>query len=240
MIELLGVTKTYQGPWNGGSRERVRGRDVPDYLERKRQIHALAGIDLRIEQGEFVAIMGPSGSGKSTLLSVIGLLSQPTEGAVFIDGRDMTQLRERERTRLRARRIGFVFQFPSLVNTLNVRENVLLPILLRGSVTKSDRMRADALLARVGLTDRGEDRSFTLSGGEQRRVALARALMGDPPLLLADEPTGALDEETAEEMMGLFSRLQAEGKTVVMVTHDRSLTRYANRTVKIQSGVIET
>ncbi|WP_347338339.1 ABC transporter ATP-binding protein [Tumebacillus amylolyticus] len=224
------MTKSYQGPLGDAK--------VP-YSERKRQIQALAGIDLRIERGDFVAIMGPSGSGKSTLLSIVGLLSQPSEGAVFFDGQDVTQLRERERTQLRAERVGFVFQFPSLVNTLNVRENVLLPKMLRGRITKSDRTRADSLLAQVGLADRGEDRSYTLSGGEQRRVALARALIGDPPLVLADEPTGALDETTAEEMMGLFSRLQTAGKTVVMVTHDRSLTRFANRTVKIQSGVID-
>jgi ABC-type lipoprotein export system ATPase subunit len=227
MIELIGVTKTYEGP-----------SLQQENRERKQKIHALGGIDLHIPRGEFLAIMGPSGSGKSTLLSILGLLSQPTTGAVLLDGVDVTGLRERERTRLRAEQIGFVFQFPSLVNTLNVRENVLLPILLTGRVTQSDRARADALLSEVGLAERGEERSYKLSGGEQRRVALARALISDPAVVLADEPTGALDEATAQEMMGLLGRLHRAGKTVVMVTHDRAMAQHATSAVKIQSGVI--
>ena len=226
MIDLRGVTKTYDGP------------SLQENRDRKQKIHALGGIDLHIPRGEFVAIMGPSGSGKSTLLSILGLLSQPTEGTMVLDGLDVTGLRERERTRLRAEQIGFVFQFPSLVNTLNVRENVLLPKMLTKSVTKSDRARADSLLADMGLAGREEERSFKLSGGEQRRVALARALISDPAVVLADEPTGALDEETAGEMMGLLGRLHVAGKTVVMVTHDRAMAQYATRTVKIKSGVI--
>ncbi|PWK15775.1 ABC transporter ATP-binding protein [Tumebacillus permanentifrigoris] len=226
MIDLCGVTKTYDGP------------GLQENRDRKQKIHALGGIDLHIPRGEFVAIMGPSGSGKSTLLSILGLLSQPTAGTMVLDGLDVTGLRERERTRLRAEQIGFVFQFPSLVNTLNVRENVLLPKMLTGSVTKSDRARADSLLADMGLAGREEERSFKLSGGEQRRVALARALISDPAVVLADEPTGALDEATAGELMGLLGRLHAAGKTVVMVTHDRAMAQYATRTVKIKSGVI--
>lgn len=225
MIDLRGVTKTYQG------RAERQDRTCP--------IHALQDVDLTIAPGEFVAIMGPSGSGKSTLLSLMGLLSRPTSGSIWLAGQDVTAWEERQWTAERAERIGFVFQFPSLVNTLNVRDNILLPKLLRGRVTKGDRLRADELLQQVGLSNRGHDRSFHLSGGEQRRVAMARALIGDPALVLADEPTGALDEATAAEMMQLFCRLQEAGKTVVMVTHDRAMTRYANRTVKIQSGVIQ-
>ncbi len=218
MLKLAGVKKTYKSPQGF--------------------IRALRGIDLEIADGEFIAVMGPSGSGKSTLLSIIGLLSVPTKGSMLIDGRETSGLGERERTKLRSAQIGFVFQFPSLVSTLNVRENVVLPKLLSGAVTAADRRRADELLASVGLGDRGEDRSFALSGGEQRRVALARALINDPMLLLADEPTGALDERTASEMIELLHRANAAGKTVVMVTHDKMLAKRAHRVVSIRDGVM--
>ena len=202
-------------------------------------VRALGGIDLTIERGEFVAVMGPSGSGKSTLLSIIGLLSSPTKGSVVIDGQETSRLSERARTRLRSQAIGFVFQFPSLVNTLDVRENGMLPRMLAGTVGKEDRKRADQLLEQVGLAGRGDDRSFQLSGGQQRRVALARALMNDPLLLLADEPTGALDEELAAQMMEMIQTVNKAGKTVVMVTHDSSLCSYAHRLVTIRDGVRE-
>ena len=219
MVRLTGVNKSYKTPHG--------------------IVRALHSTDLTIGRGEFVAIMGPSGSGKSTLLSMIGLLAQPTKGSIKVDGRETSRMNERERTRLRSEKIGFVFQFPSLVNTLDVRENVMLPKMLSGTVAAEDRRRADELLAQVGLSGRGDDRSFQLSGGEQRRVALARALMNDPALLLADEPTGALDEETAREMIGLLQRVNAAGKTVVMVTHDREMAKRAHRLLTIRDGTME-
>ncbi|TCP59685.1 putative ABC transport system ATP-binding protein [Tumebacillus sp. BK434] len=218
MLKLTGVKKTYKSPQGF--------------------VKALRGVDLEIADGDFLAVMGPSGSGKSTLLSIIGLLSSPTKGSVQIGGRETSGLRERDRTKLRSEEIGFVFQFPSLVSTLNVRENVVLPKMLAGAVSSADLARADELLALVGLGERGVDRSFALSGGEQRRVALARALMNDPRLLLADEPTGALDDGTAAEMMELLHTANAAGKTVVMVTHDKAMARRAHRLVQIRDGVM--
>lgn len=219
MVRLTGVNKSYKTPHG--------------------IIRALKSTDLTIGRGEFVAIMGPSGSGKSTLLSMIGLLAQPTKGSIELDGRETSRMNERERTKLRSEQIGFVFQFPSLVNTLDVRENVMLPKMLSGTVTEKDRRRADGLLAQVGLSGRGNDRSYQLSGGEQRRVALARALMNDPALLLADEPTGALDEQTAREMIDLLRRVNAAGKTVVMVTHDYEMAQRAHRILTIRDGTME-
>ncbi|ARU63294.1 hypothetical protein CBW65_21640 [Tumebacillus avium] len=218
MLKLTGVKKTYKS---------TQGF-----------VRALRGVDLEIRDGDFLAVMGPSGSGKSTLLSIIGLLSAPTKGSVMIGGRETSGLRERERTKLRSEEIGFVFQFPSLVSTLNVRENVVLPKMLAGAVSDADHLRADELLELVGLGKRGEDRSYVLSGGEQRRVALARALMNDPRLLLADEPTGALDDETAAEMIDLLHTANTAGKTVVMVTHDKAMARRAHRLVQIRDGVM--
>jgi ABC-type lipoprotein export system ATPase subunit len=218
MLQLSGVKKTYKAPHG--------------------LVRALKGVDLTVSDGEFVAIMGPSGSGKSTLLSMLGLLSAPTKGLILINGKETSAMSDRERTRMRSEAIGFVFQFPSLVNTLNVRENVMLPKMLVGSVSAKDTRRADDLLEQVGLKGRGDDRSYQLSGGEQRRVAVARALMNDPVLLLADEPTGALDLETGISIMELFREINERGKTVVMVTHDQELSRYAHRVIKISDGVI--
>lgn len=218
MITMQEVTKSYRGP--GGL------------------VRVLKGVDLRIEAGEFVAVMGPSGCGKSTLLSLIGLLSAPTKGSIVIDGAETAGLREKERTRLRAEKAGFVFQFPSLVSTLDVRENVLLPLILTGRTEEGHRRRADALLEAVGLGGRGKERTYQLSGGEQRRVALARALLLDPPLLLADEPTGALDHQSAHEMLQLLQEANGRGRTVVMVTHDRDLARQAHRVLMLRDGVM--
>lgn len=198
----------------------------------------LQGTTLQIASGEFAAVMGASGSGKSTLLSIIGLLAAPTKGSVQVAGQETSHLSEKQRTKLRSEAIGFVFQFPSLVNTLNVRENVMLPKMLVGNLGAEDRRYADELLERVGLQGRGDDRSYQLSGGEQRRVALARALMNRPKLLLADEPTGALDDETALEMIHLIKQFHAEGTTVVMVTHDKGMARHADRLLQIRDGVI--
>lgn len=218
IITMQDVTKSYQRP--GGL------------------VRVLRGVNLSIDVGEFVAVMGPSGCGKSTLLSLIGLLSTPTKGSIVIDGKETAPLSEKERTRWRAEKAGFVFQFPSLVSTLDVRENVLLPLILTGRTEERHHRRADTLLEAVGLGGRGKERTYQLSGGEQRRVALARALLLDPTLLLADEPTGALDEETACEMLKLLQGANGRGRTVVMVTHDRDLARHADRVLMLRDGVM--
>jgi ABC-type lipoprotein export system ATPase subunit len=220
MIQMESVEKIYRGPAG--------------------LVRVLRCIDLKIARGEFVAVMGPSGSGKSTLLSLLGLLSEPTKGRIALDGEQTVGLSERARTRIRAERIGFVFQFPSLVSTLDVRENVLLPLTLTGRTDAKYRRRADDLLAGVGLMGRGADRTYQLSGGEQRKVALARALLLDPPLVLADEPTGALDCDSAQEMMNLLRCLSDRGRTVVMVTHDRELAGQADRVLMLRDGVMGT
>jgi ABC-type lipoprotein export system ATPase subunit len=210
-----------------------------EYRVGRRHVRALSGVNLQVERGEFLAVSGTSGSGKSTLLSLIGLLATPSSGRIEIGGREVQGMSERERTLFRLERLGFVFQFPSLVNTLNVRENVLLPKLLTGRVSDADRLKAEALLAEVGLAGRGEDRSWQLSGGEQRRVALARALFDDPELIVADEPTGALDEGTAGEILRLFERLRSAGRTIVMATHDPACRSAAKRVVTLHDGVME-
>lgn len=201
-------------------------------------VHAVRDIALRIERGEFLAIMGPSGSGKSTLLALLGLLTTPSAGRLAVDGCETQVMSEAARTAFRSEKLGFVFQFPSLVNTLNVQENVLLPRMFAGRVSQAELRRAEQLLEQVGLQGRSRDRSYQLSGGQQRRVALARALMNDPVLLLADEPTGALDEDTAAEMLQLLKDVQSAGKTVVMVTHDKALAAHADRLVTIRDGVM--
>lgn len=200
---------------------------------------ALDHINLTIDRGELVTVMGPSGSGKSTLLSIIGLLTNSTEGTLAVNGHDAGRLPEKEKTRLRAEKFGFVFQFPSLVNTLDVRENVLLPKLFSGKVTQEDHARAALLLAQMGLQDKADRRSFELSGGEQRRVAMARALINDPDVILADEPTGALDVETAKRIMDLFLECNKAGKTILIVTHDPAYETYGHRTIHLHMGRIQ-
>jgi ABC-type lipoprotein export system ATPase subunit len=208
------------------------------YHMKQGSVIALENINLLVRPGEFVMLLGPSGSGKSTLLSMIGLLSGPTGGSIRIDGRDTRDLSDRQRTDFRREKFGFVFQFPSLVNTLNVRENVLLPKLFKGRLADSDWREADRILEKVGLADKRNSRPYELSGGEQRRVALARALIHDPEVILADEPTGALDNETARRIMLIFSEINRRGKTVLIVTHDESITASGSRKIYLQKGRI--
>lgn len=218
----------------------IRLADVhKEFLSQQGMVHALDKINIFIPRGEFVTIMGPSGSGKSTLLSIIGLLNNPSRGRLEIEGQDAVSLSERQRTRLRAEKFGFVFQFPSLVNTLTIRENVLLPKLLTGKAAASDWERADFLLEQVGLLDKSHRRSHELSGGEQRRTALARALINDPDVVLADEPTGALDRETAQRILDLFLEFNKDGKTILIVTHDPEIATYGDRTIQIHRGRIQ-
>ncbi len=203
------------------------------------EVVALNGISLKIEEGEFVAIMGPSGSGKSTLLYMIGCLDKPTRGRVIIDGCDTSTLSDTRLTELRRDKIGFVFQQYFLIPTLTALENVELPMVFKGVSKRDMRRRAKELLAMVGLGDKGDRKPNELSGGEQQRVAIARALANEPPILLCDEPTGNLDTKSGKIVMDIIKSLNEErGVTVVLVTHDPSLCDYADRVIRIRDGVI--
>ena len=201
-------------------------------------VRALRGVELRVDNGEFVAIMGPSGSGKSTLLHILGALDSPTDGSVEIHGRRYDDLRDRELTELRGETFGFVFQFFNLMPTLTAAENVLLPALVAGESPSDYADRTDELLAMVGLTDRAAHLPSELSGGEQQRVAIARSLLRKPDVLLADEPTGNLDSTSGATILGLLRRLVDEGQTVVMVTHDAGAAALADRVVFLRDGQI--
>jgi putative ABC transport system ATP-binding protein len=201
-------------------------------------VEALKGIDFAAGPGEFVAVMGPSGSGKSTMLNVLGLLDVPTEGTVLLDGRDVTDLTDEEQTEERRRSIGFVFQNFALIPTLSATENVEMPTLFAGDAAGHD--RAQELLRRVELGDRLEHRPTELSGGQKQRVAIARSLVNNPRILLADEPTGNLDRATGESVLDLFTEIRAERDVaVVAVTHDPHVSTYADRTVRLVDGRVQ-
>jgi putative ABC transport system ATP-binding protein len=203
-----------------------------------RELTILDAVDLAIEPGEFVAILGPSGSGKSTLLGLLAGLDRPSEGEVLIDGREIQDLSEDELAMLRRASVGFVFQSYELLRNFTAKENVLLPLELAGSARSGE--RADELLAAVGLADRGHHYPSQLSGGEQQRVALARAFAHRPPILLADEPTGNLDGATGHRVLELLSDLQRkEGTTLVLVTHDPEVGRLADRLVHLRDGRVD-
>ncbi|WP_207707047.1 ABC transporter ATP-binding protein [Heliorestis acidaminivorans] len=206
------------------------------YGKKERRRHVLDRLDLQIEAGEFVAVTGPSGCGKTTLLCILGALLQPTSGEVWLDGQLIRGINEAELADLRAQKIGFVFQFPALLPTLTLLENILLPLTFSQGKGRSreDGSRAIKLLEQVGLAGREKDLPFTLSGGEQRRVAVARALINRPQILLADEPTGALDQGTGERLIDLLETLnETEGLTLVLATHDALVARRARREVKL-------
>ena len=202
-------------------------------------IHALDGVSLQIPRGAYVAVMGPSGSGKSTLMNVIGCLDSPTAGTIAIDGEDVTSMSDRERTRIRGTKVGFVFQTFNLMPRLTSLENVELPLVFRGVDREERRDRAGEVLERVGLGDRLHHRPNELSGGQRQRVAIARALVNDPTLLLADEPTGNLDSATGEQIMRLFEAIHDEGNTILLVTHERHIAEHAERIVHMLDGRIE-
>ncbi len=207
------------------------------YRRGAERLHALSDVSFEISAGEYVSIIGSSGAGKSTLLHLIGCMDTPTEGSLRIDGLETSRLNDRGLTRLRREKIGFVFQHFGLVPTLTVLENVLLPTLF---ARRNARARGEQLLERVGLADRRDHRPGELSGGEMQRAAIARALINDPRLLLADEPTGNLDTKTGDRILTLFRELSATGLTIVVVTHNPELASEANRQLTLQDGVLQS
>ncbi|MBI4475912.1 MAG: ABC transporter ATP-binding protein [Acidobacteria bacterium] len=202
------------------------------------ETHALAGIQMSLNRGEYVAIAGPSGCGKSTLLSILGLLDTPTEGAYTLNSRAVANLSLSERARIRNREVGFIFQSFNLIGDLTVFENVELPLTYRGMKAAERKQRVQAALERVGMAHRAKHLPSQLSGGQQQRVAVARAVVGEPSILLADEPTGNLDSKSGEAVMELLGELHRNGATICMVTHDPRYARYAERTVHLFDGRI--
>jgi putative ABC transport system ATP-binding protein len=221
LIKLQGVTKVF----------------LTDEVE----THALAGIDLAVERGEYVSIAGPSGCGKSTLLSILGLLDTPSKGSYALNSRQVAELSPSERARVRNREIGFIFQSFNLIGDLSVFENVELPLTYRGMGGAERRQRVQSALERVGMAHRAKHLPSQLSGGQQQRVAVARAVAGEPLILLADEPTGNLDSKSGESVMDLMKELHQSGATICMVTHDPRYARHAQRSIHLFDGrVVES
>jgi len=219
IIHTTGLTKTYGS--NGAA------------------VHALRGIDMDVSRGEFLALIGPSGSGKSTLMAILGCLDQPTQGTYALDGQRVEGLSGRELAQIRNEKIGFVFQQYNLLPKASVVRNIELPMLYAGVPRKERRQRALALLEKVGIPDKAKVLPAALSGGQRQRVAVARALANRPALLLADEPTGALDSKTGHEVLELFAELHRQGNTIIIVTHDLSIAAMAGRQVEIHDGLIK-
>ncbi|HUG84106.1 MAG TPA: ABC transporter ATP-binding protein [Euzebya sp.] len=211
---------------------------VKTYRTGTHEVHALRGVDLDVRAGELVMIMGPSGNGKTTLLNCLSGLDDIDGGTVTVDGTDLFAMSDADRTRHRAQRMGFIFQAFNLIGVLTAAENVELPLLVTGVTSRQARKRARDMLARVGLADRADHRPGELSGGEQQRVTVARALVTEPALVWADEPTGALDSHTAGETVELLHEVHAAGQTLVVVTHDENLGRSGQRLVQVRDGLI--
>nr|WP_308856174.1 ABC transporter ATP-binding protein [uncultured Oscillibacter sp.] len=201
-------------------------------------VHALDGISLTVDPGEFVAIVGSSGSGKSTAMNIIGCLDVPTSGSYYLGGRDVSAMNDDQQAEIRNKMLGFIFQQYNLIPKLTVQENVELPLLYAGVGAQERRARATEALERVGLAEKHRNLPSQLSGGQQQRVSIARALAGHPSLILADEPTGALDSRTGREVLGFLQKLNREGDTVVLITHDNSIAVRARRIVRLQDGRI--
>lgn len=202
-------------------------------------VYALREIDLKIEKGEYTALMGPSGSGKSTLMNIIGCLDSPSQGQYWLNGKEVSRMNDVDLSRVRNQEIGFVFQTFNLLNRLSALDNVALPLVYAGMKSKERLARAEAVLEQVGLKDRMHHRPNELSGGQRQRVAVARALVNNPSLLLADEPTGNLDTKTSHEIMALFEEIHQQGNTIVLVTHEEDIAAHAKRIVRLRDGLIE-
>lgn len=218
MIRLKDITKTY---------------DMGSV-----QVQVLRGITLNVKEGEFLSIIGPSGSGKSTLMNMIGCLDVPTTGEYYLDGKEISTYNEKQLSKIRNQKIGFIFQKFNLLPKLSALENVELPLIYRGMGSKERTKKSIEALEKVGLSDRMSHKPTELSGGQQQRVAIARALAGDPPVLLADEPTGNLDSKSGSDVMGLIHDLSKEGKTIVLITHDIDIANEAQRIVTIRDGLL--
>ncbi len=211
-----------------------------DYVLKGETVRALRGVSLEVPEGDYVAIMGPSGSGKSTLLNLLGCLDKPTSGSYFLGDDDVAKMNDRELSRIRASRIGFVFQSYNLIPQLTVVENIEVPLYYQGRVSRETKERCHALAAMVGLGERLRHRPTQLSGGQQQRVAIARSLVNDPYFILADEATGNLDSKTALEIMALFARLNDEGRTIIMVTHEDDVAEHAKRIIRLRDGRVQS
>ena len=209
------------------------------YVMGSEEIHALRGVSIEIDRGEYVAIMGPSGSGKSTLMNLIGCLDTPTKGSYLLNGKQVSQMNDNELARIRNEEIGFVFQTFNLLPRATALHNVELPLVYAGIPAKDRQDRAKSALEKVELAQRMTHRPNELSGGQRQRVAIARALVNNPSILLADEPTGNLDSKTGEEIMGLFKRLHQGGNTIILVTHEADIAAHALRVIYIRDGQIE-
>lgn len=218
MIKLEGITKTYQMG--------------------EIDLQVLKGIDLDIGQGDFVSIVGPSGSGKSTLMNIIGCLDTPTTGEYYLDGREISNYKGNELAKIRNEKIGFIFQKFNLLPRLTAFENVELPLIYRGEKSNFRKEKVEEALISVGLKDRMRHNPTELSGGQQQRVAIARALVGSPPILLADEPTGNLDTKSGSEVLNIIERLNDEGKTIIVITHDLEVAQVSKEKITIRDGLI--
>src|SRR6476646_8851434 len=218
----------------------IETRDLwKTYVMGEEEIHALRGVSIQIERGDYVAIMGPSGSGKSTLMNLIGCLDTPSKGSYLLNDKEVASMNDDELARIRNEEIGFVFQTFNLLPRATALHNVELPLVYAGVSGKARVDRAKAALEKVELGSRASHRPNELSGGQRQRVAIARALVNNPSILLADEPTGNLDSKTGTEIMGVFERLHSAGNTIVLVTHEPEIAAYAHRTISIRDGLVE-
>lgn len=202
------------------------------------EVHALDGVSMKIYKGEFVAIVGQSGSGKSTCMNIIGCLDVPSLGKYYLRGKDVSTMHDDEQAEIRNKELGFIFQQYNLIPKINVQQNVELPLMYAGLSEKEQETRALASLDKVGLKTKAHNMPQQLSGGQQQRVSIARALAGDPSIILADEPTGALDSKTGKEVLKFLKQLNAEGNTIVLITHDNTIAAQANRVIRVQDGKI--
>jgi putative ABC transport system ATP-binding protein len=238
MSSSLSSLNTSSESLNSNRKVVIDVRDVWKVYGTKVQVEVLRGVSLSINEAEFVAIIGPSGSGKSTLMHVMGCLQRPTRGQIVLEGINVAELSEDELAEIRAKKIGFVFQQFNLLPLKTAQKNVELPLVFQGAGVTERSKRAAELLKQVGLGHRMEHKPSQMSGGEQQRVAIARALVGNPTIIFADEPTGNLDTKSSREIMSILKKLNSEGKTLIVVTHDSEIASWADRTIRLRDGRI--